>query len=107
METLEHLRDRVILVTPMLPGRFVNVSKIQAIPRPYPHFIRGPGGNSHETAELRHRLRLLAETLGDIRRNGFGRPADLVRQGILLDLRKVQARPMNLQRHSIGPLEDL
>ena len=34
-------------------------------------------------------------------------PADLVRQGKLLDPRQVEAYPMHLQRQPIGPLKHL
>ena len=50
---------------------------------------------------------LPAKTFRDIRSYGLARPAHLIAQRLLFDLRHVQAFAMNLQRYPVRPLEDL
>ncbi len=43
-QALQHLRDTLILIAPILPGAFVDVAQVQAVPDPNPHLIaRGHG----------------------------------------------------------------
>ena len=50
---------------------------------------------------------LLGEALRQIRADRFRRPADLIRERALFDIRKGQTDAMDIQAQSVRPLEDL
>jgi hypothetical protein len=106
-QALQHARDRLIFVSPLSPGRFVEIAKIERIARPYPHLVRRSDRHRQKAFELRLRTILSAVTFSDIRTDRFARPPDLIAQRVLFDPRQLQAYAMNLERQTIGSLEDL
>src|SRR5262249_1317963 len=107
VQALQHLGYGVILVTPAMPGGLIDVAEIERIARPYPHLVRRAHGDPQEPPELDNRARLLAEPFGNVDRYGLRRPANLIAERLLLDRRQPQTDPMDIQRQSIRPLEDL
>ena len=87
-QTLKHLGNLVILVTPTLPDTLLNISKIKAIPAPDPHLISRTNRYHKKALVLGIRLPLLAKPLGDVHRNRLASPTKLIAQRPLLDLRE-------------------
>ena len=54
--------------------------------------------------ELGTRLTLLAESLGNVGADRFGRPPDLIGQRPLLDPGELEAPPMHFRREALGHL---
>lgn len=106
-ETLQHLGDLLIFISPMTPRRLLDISQIQAISRPHPHLVRRAQRHHKKAPELGCGLTLLAEPFSDIRADRFTRPPNLIAKRSLLDPRKDQTFPMNLERYSIRPFEDI
>ena len=106
-EALQHLRNRLILVSPFSPDRLVEIAKIERLPRPHPHLVGRTDRHPQKALELRFRLLLAAVSLGDIRDNGLRSPARLIAQRPLFDRRPGQASTMNVERQPVRPLEDL
>src|SRR6185437_2403381 len=69
-QALQHPGDRLVFLTPSLPGRVVDVTQVQAVPDPYPHLLARPDRHLQETAELRLRARLTRVTFGSIGTDG-------------------------------------
>src|ERR1700693_1927271 len=106
-QPLQHLRDFLILISPMLPRRCIDVAEIMAIADPDANLIAGPNRHQKKAAELRTRSTLLGKTFRQVRTDRFARATQLLGKAALLARRKQQARSMHLQRDPIGPLEHL
>ncbi len=106
VQLLQHLRDLLVFPTPRLPSRLVEITEIKTIAQPHPHLVARTKRDHKITLELRRRLLLLAVTLGNVRADRFLCTTNLIGKRTLLDRRKRQAGPMNIQRHPISPLEN-
>src|SRR5689334_25394067 len=58
MQALQHLRDELVLVSPLLPARLIDIAEIKAIPQPHPHLVARAERDLEEPPELRLRLLL-------------------------------------------------
>ena len=105
LQTLDHLGNGMIFVTPARPGLRVDIAKLETIADPHPHLIRRAHGNPQETAKLELRVRRLAKAFGNIGRYRFRRAANSIAERPLLDPRQSQTDPMDLQRQPSTPPE--
>ena len=96
-EALQHLRDRLIFVSPMLPRRLVDMTQVQAITCPNPHLITRSHRHLQIALELGCRPALLGKPFRDVRADRFARSPQLIAQRTLLDRRKAKALTMDIQ----------
>ena len=97
-QALQHARNRLIFVSPLPPGFFVEIAEIERITRS-PPASRPPNRRHRQKAlELRLRAILSTVTFGDIRADRLARPPDLIAQRLLFDPRQFQALAMNVKR---------
>src|SRR6266436_5623078 len=94
----EHPGNFPVLAPPPLGNLARDIVEVAAVEHPYLHFIGRTNGHDQKATKLRPRLLLPAEPLGQVGADRFRCPANLVGQGKLLDPRKLEARPMHLQR---------
>ncbi len=107
MGTLKHFDDFLILVSPTLPRRLIEISQIETVSHPNAHFIGRSDRDGDEAAKLCLGYALLAKSLGDIGRYGFGRAPHLIGERALLDRRKLQALTVDLQRNAVSSLRNV
>ena len=94
------------LATVARPARRDSQDRARSAPIPA-YLIRRTDRHRQKAFELRLRTILPAVTFSDIRTDRFARPPDLIAQRLLFDPRQLQACAMNLERQTIGSLEDL
>ena len=70
-QNLQLLGDDLIFVSPISPGLFIDIAKIERIARPNPHLIRRSDRHPEKAFELRFRLLLTAVTFGNIGTDGL------------------------------------
>src|SRR6266545_5454368 len=107
IEGSKHPGNFPIRAPPALGHICIDITKVTAIKRPYLHLVGRTQRHRHKPAKRRLRHGLSAKPFRKIGTDRFRCPADLVRQGKLLDPRQVEAYPMHLQRQPIGPLKHL
>src|SRR5579863_984715 len=107
METAQHPADLDVALAPPPARDILDIAEIDAIAQPQLRLVATADRGQQVTPILRRRITLLGKALGEVGADRFRRPADLVRQRELLDPRKPQARPMNVQRQPIGAPKDL
>ena len=86
-KTLQHSGYLLVFVTPDLPFLLLDISKIKTVPQPDTHFICRAHAHTDEPPEFRFRLALFTKAFRQVRTNRLARPANLIRQAILLDFR--------------------
>ena len=77
-QSMQHACDFLILGTPLLPRRLIDVAEIQAVSRPDPHLIGRRDRHRHEPFELRRRDAVLGKSLRDVRADRFAATPDLI-----------------------------
>ena len=82
IDALQHLRDRLVFITPALPCLLVKLTKIVAVAHPYPHFICRTNRHLNKPLEFSNRVALLGKAFGQIHTDGFARPPHLIGQRI-------------------------
>src|SRR6185312_6797828 len=102
-----HLADLDIAVRPFLPDLLLDITEIGAVAQPELHLVTAADRGRQVSPILRRRMTLLGEAFGQIRADRFRGPAELIRQGMLLDPREPEAGSVNLKGQSIGTPEDL
>src|ERR1700680_3767152 len=106
-QALQHAGNLAILALPALGHILADVAQIACIEGPHLHLVGRTDRHHDKAMKLDTRLTLFAEPLGDIGTDRFGGAPDLIRQRPLLDPRKLQTRPVYLQRQRVRPPEHL
>ena len=104
-QSLQHLRDLLIFVSPDLPRRLIDIAEIQAIAAPQPHLVRRSQRHRQVTTKVRRRVALPRKAFRDIRTDRLRSAPHLITQSSLLIRRKPQAHAMHLKRQPIRTLE--
>src|SRR5262249_22981551 len=94
-----------IFVPPIRASFLIDIFQVRAVSQPDLHLACRTNRHQQIAFELGARPTLLAETVGNISANRFTRAADLIRQPVLLDLWKLQRRPMQIERDAVRSLE--
>jgi hypothetical protein len=72
-QTLQHLGDRLIFVTPFLPDLSIDISEVERITHPNSHFIARTDRHRQKAFELRFRSLLTTITFGNVGADGLAR----------------------------------
>src|ERR1700688_2484269 len=87
-QTLQHLRDLLIFIPPMLPLLLIDITEVKAIADPYAHLVAGPYCHQKKASELRPRPTLLGKTFRQVRTDRLACPPELLGKAVLLLRRK-------------------
>ena len=104
---LQLFRDYLIFVSPISPGALVDVTQVERVARPNPHLIRRSDRHPRKRLNSAFDRFWRPITFRNIGADGLARPAHLIAQRLLFDLRHLQAFAMNLKRDAIRSPKDL